>query len=459
MKLRGGYNIRITGRPSREVEVLPEPDALYLPLQSRRFTFTQLCVEDGDRLSPGQIIAEDPENYSVPLLAPRAGTARLNAVEDHVVLEDITKTPEEPYHPRENIPHVPKELGSDGMPRLKLLALGAWQFFHDAHSGDLPDPFGTPRAVIVSTVHLEPFLSRGDVQLRKRLINFTRGLEHLQALLEYQPIYLILPEVVSDLASKVRETLRGYAWVNIVQVPLRYPFDSFAILARSLGLKPDADEPTWALNAEGVLAMDRALTLSRPCTVRLVSLGGPAVEDPKHLKAMPGYPLRSILQSRTSSDSVRVLNGGGLTGTAITQDQLGLDSECSGLTVLPEHTEREFLGFVRPGADRRSYSKCFLSTLRAPAPERLTTALKGEHRPCVSCSFCEEVCPAGIMPHLIHKLLYQDELEQAEQARIDLCVECGLCSFVCPSKLDLRREFIEGKRTIQEELHAEEVEA
>jgi len=459
MKLKGGYNVRIAGRPSSTVEVLPEPDTLYVPLQSRRFTFSELCVEDGERLNPGQAIARDPENYSVPLLAPRAGKIRLNTVEGHVVLEDVAKTPEEPYHPGESIPHVPKDLGSAGMKRHKLVELGAWQFLCNAHSGALPDPFGTPRAVIVSTVRLEPFLSRGDVQLRKRLVSFTRGLEHLQSLLEYQPIHLILPKVESDLASKVRQTLRGYARVNIVHIPLRYPFDNFAVLARGLGLKLDPDGPVWALNTEGVLAVDRALTLSRPCTVRLVSLGGPAVGEPKHLKAMPGYPLRRILDSRTSSDSVRVLNGGSLTGRVVGPEQLGLDAECSGLTVLPEHSEREFLGFVRPGADRRSYSRCFLSSLLVPPVERFTTGLRGEPRPCVSCGYCEEVCPAGIMPHLIHKLLYQDELEEAEEARIDLCVECGLCSFVCPSKIDLRRELIDGKASIQEQLHAEEVDA
>ena len=63
------------------------------------------------------------------------------------------------------------------------------------------------------------------------------------------------------------------------------------------------------------------------------------------------------------------------------------------------------------------------------------------------------------MPHLIHKYLYQDAIEDAERARIDLCVECGLCSYVCPGKIELREQFIEAKETIRQELHAEEVTA
>ena len=76
MKLRGGYNILLHGRPERAVKVLPEPDVLYLPLRSQRFGFSEVCVNDGQRVDAGDILAHDPDNYAVPLLAPRAGIAQ-----------------------------------------------------------------------------------------------------------------------------------------------------------------------------------------------------------------------------------------------------------------------------------------------------------------------------------------------------------------------------------------------
>jgi len=149
--------------------------------------------------------------------------------------------------------------------------------------------------------------------------------------------------------------------------------------------------------------------------------------------------------------SARLINGGVLTGEAIGDETLGLDTECRGLTVLPDDQEREFLGFVRPGWDRSCYAPCYLSALRVKFRERYTTAVRGEGRPCVSCGYCEEVCPAHIMPHLIHKYLYRDLIEEADEARVDLCVECGLCSYVCPSKIDLRKEIIDAKALIAKE--------
>jgi Na+-transporting NADH:ubiquinone oxidoreductase subunit A len=447
MRFRGGYNVPLGGRPSGAVEESPGPDVLHLPLWSFRFRFSELAVHEGEGVRAGQVLARDPVNHFAPLLAPRPGIVRLGQAENHITLEEIGAPAEKGRYPDDDSPHGGG--GSAPATRQKLLRSGAWQFLYDAHTGMLPDPFGTPRAVIVSTVALDPFVVRGDVQLREQLPVFLRGLQHIQSLLEYQPIYLVMPDIQSELASQIREMLRGYAWIRRVEVPLRFGLDNFAILARRMGLMREADQPVWALRTEGVLAIDRALTDSLPCTERVISIGGPAVESPVHLKTMVGHPLEAILEGRLSTRSARAINGGVLTGATLDPTQRGLDVECAGLTVLPEDTEREFLGFTRPGWDRRSYSKCFVSSFRKPFAERLTTGLRGERRACISCNACEEVCPAGIMPHLIHKYLYQGALDEAERARVDLCVECGLCSFVCPSKIELRQQFVDAKETIR----------
>ena len=439
----------LQGRPERTVKTMPEPEVLYLPLRSRRFSFSELCVEEGRSVNSGGLLAKDPANHGVPLLAPRTGTVRLNAVKDHIVLEDIAQ-PEENGSVPEEPPHIARQSSSSTSRRNKLLQLGVWQFFYDAYTDKLPDPTGTPQAVIVSTLRLEPFLARGDTLLHDKFLNFTRGLEQLQSLLKYQQIFLVMPDIHSALATNVRNQIRGYAWAELVEIPIKYPYDSFNILARYLGLKKDAG-PVWAIRTEGILAIDNALTLGKPCTSRIISVGGPAVNTPAHTELATGYPINAITDMFASEDDVRVINGGILTGQSIVAQTLGLDAECTGITILPEHTDREFLGFARPGSDRTSFSRCFLSSLRKKFNEPLSTAIRGELRPCISCNFCEQICPAGIMPHQIHKFLYAELIEEAQQARIDLCIECGLCSFVCPSKIDLKNEFVEAKKQIEKE--------
>jgi len=450
VKFRGGYNILLKGKPDGAVKVMPEPKVLYLPLRSERFKFSRILVKEAQRVSGGDVLAKDPDNYNVPLLAPRSGTVHLKAAADHIVLDNVAHLEERANIPEKEMSHIAHEMGTGGIKRYKLLSLGAWQFFYDAFTRKLPDPLGTPQAVIVSILSLEPFVTRGDVLLHKRLLNFTRGLEHLQSLLEYQPIYLAMPDIHSEFANLIRNQIRGYAWAKMLEIPLTYPYDDFAILARRLDLHPDKG-PVWGVRTEGVLAVDRALTLTKPCTVRIVSIGGIGVHSPTHLKVMPGYPLERIREKYIFEPGARVINGGILTGRTITTETLGIGVECRGITVLPELKDREFLGFIRPGWNRSSYSDCFLSSLRKRFPERYTTAVRGERRPCVACNFCEEVCPAGIMPYLIHKYMYANLIEEAEQARVDLCVECGLCSYVCPSKIDLRKQLIETKTLIEKE--------
>ena len=186
----------------------------------------------------------------------RAGRIRLDVAQGHIVLDEITAEQELAGVDEQGIQHVSRRPGDAAAKRYKLLMLGAWQFLYDAHTGALPDPHGTPQALLISTVSLEPFLARGDALLHTCMLNFTRGLEQLQSLLEYQPIYLVIPEIRSEFADLIRNHLRGYAWVKMVDVPLLYPYDHFAVLARHLGLRRSGG-PVWAMRTEGVVAVDR----------------------------------------------------------------------------------------------------------------------------------------------------------------------------------------------------------
>jgi Na(+)-translocating NADH:ubiquinone oxidoreductase A subunit len=417
-----------------------------MPLKSKRFNFSELSVSQADTVKVGDVLARDPDNYNIPMVCPVDATVRLET--DHIKLTNVVASQ---CYPTTGKPsdHISQAVSAEDK-IAKLLDLGAWEFFGDAYSGDLPDPQIMPQAVIVSAISLEPFVARGDVQLKDELIHFTRGLEHLQTLLEYQQIYLVLPKIKSDFAELVRKQIRGYAWVNIIEVEPKYPYDNFNILARGLKLK-STNRPIWSLKTEGVLAIDDALTRSIPCIERVISVAGPDLDISTHIRVTTGYPFETIKSEFGSKSRSRLIDGGIMSGRAIDEKDLGISCETRGITFLPEPEKREFLGWMRPGFERQSYSGCFGSALLKDFPERLTTAVRGQVRPCISCNFCEEVCPAGIMPHLIHKYLYKDLIEDADRARVDLCVQCGLCSFVCTSKLELKEEFAQAKVVIEQE--------
>jgi Na+-transporting NADH:ubiquinone oxidoreductase subunit A len=447
MKLRGGYNIRLAGRPAGQSFAPNPPEILLLPQRSRRVRFNKLLVTNGQSVRCGQVLAISTSHFNLPLLSPMDGLVRLRVHRGHIQLESL----------RVESPQI--SASSDGPydgQRQALIDLGAWTFLRDAHSDDLPDPAHPAAAAIVATTQLEPFAGpRGDVLLSDSLDAFLRGLDGLAGMVE-GTVYVAVPMVRHSLAVQLRQSLAGKPRIQVVDIPLRYPLDHFNVLAQALGLKPSRGRAVWGLQTEGVLAVDQALNLHQPVVERVVAVGGSAVSDPVHLRVPLGYPIESLLAGRVTDAPHRVIDGGILNGQTVDEHQLGIGAESTGLTVLLEPTRRELWGFVRTGLDRISYSNCFMSLLRPRYVEPLTTAVRGEHRPCIGCGFCEEVCPAGIMPHWIHKLAYQDALEEIDRCASHKCVACGLCSYVCPSKLDLRREILDANEAIRRDLRVTE---
>lgn len=446
----------LAGAPAETTLDLPAPSRLFLPLRTERFSFDTVLVSQGEHVEPGTVLARDSGTFGLPLLSPLGGNVDLEQADGHIVVADLDDHPEAPYSPSEHDPHIPSNLLDLSKPRA-LLDLGAWEFVSDAFTGAVPNPAVAPDAVVVVKTRLEPFLPQGRALLDTKLDSFVRGLEHIQTLLEnYQPIYLVVPNDQSAFVAQIRARMRGYAWVKLVDIPRAYPQDHPALLARKLGHRASQGHVVWTLSGEGVLAFDRTLTDGRPALDRLITLAGGGVVAPTHAMAHVGYPIDELLEGRLADGPMRRISGGPFTGRPLLDSQLGLGSECVSITVLPEPTEREFLSFVRPGADRRSYSRCFAGSVVPASLGRVTASLRGEVRPCVSCGFCEEVCAAGLMPHHIHRCLYRDALEEAEDAGIDLCIGCGLCSYVCPSKIELRQQFLDGQERIRQELHPAE---
>ncbi len=100
-------------------------------------------------------------------------------------------------------------------------------------------------------------------------------------------------------------------------------------------------------------------------------------------------------------------------------------------------------GFIRPGSDKPTVSKTFLSCL-FNSPREMDCTIHGEERACINCSYCENICPNDLMPNFIMKALHSDEIENALEYGLLDCCRCGLCSYTCPSKIELTKILSDG---------------
>jgi Na+-translocating ferredoxin:NAD+ oxidoreductase RnfC subunit len=159
--------------------------------------------------------------------------------------------------------------------------------------------------------------------------------------------------------------------------------------------------------------------------------------------ALAGY-LRQDRESRLVRNSL-------IGGSAYTAPAMPVDGSASVLLAVPENKEGGFLSFASPGFTSDSYAVAFAANL-LPLAKRADTNLYGEHRACISCGFCEEVCPARILPNILHRYVQRNVIDETlVRFRIFHCIDCNLCSYVCTSKIPLARLLADGKERLRKE--------
>lgn len=454
MKTRGGYTPRIAGRPLNTVEEVPLAPQLRVSLERHGAAYAP-SVKEGDPVRLGTALAEGSlPSGSVYLPSPAAG--RIVAVQTGesdrpatIALETGGDAVDDFFHPCE-----PDRITADTT-RDVLARGGIWPFFWSSASGGIPPLDGTeqPRAIIVNCLSAEPFLARGNVILGRSWDRVVAGLRFLPRLLaDYGTIELVLTHQRHPLAQRIYRELAGQAWLRFHPVPLRYPVEDPRVL-RSALLRTDRaisrGDVVWVIDVQGVEALGACLGEGIPLHRRLVAVGGPAQPDPRHLDMPIGTPLESL--PGADRDGVRVLRGGLFKGRPVEPGSASLDADDAGFFFLPDPSHREFLSFVNPGFDRVSILPCFATSLTRAADRHVSTYLRGESRPCIACGLCEKVCPAGLLPQVLHRYLYAGQIDEAETAGLELCIDCAVCTYVCPSKIELLDQFTEARAQIRRE--------
>src|SRR5690625_3246461 len=79
--------------------------------------------------------------------------------------------------------------------------------------------------------------------------------------------------------------------------------------------------------------------------------------------------------------------------------------------------------------------------------------------PCINCGECVRVCPAGLLPQTLFKLIEAGRYEDSADHHLADCIECGLCASVCPSHIPLVDYYRHGKdELVRRQLDARQAE-
>jgi len=294
-------------------------------------------------------------------------------------------------------------------------------------------------------------------------LNFFEGLRILKKLMANAHFHLALGKSCDDLLEHASRLAAESDSLEVRQMPPKYPFDYDEVLvAALLGRQfpygySAANIGVIVLSLQTVLHVYEAVTKGKPLIERTIALCGPGFTENPHVSLRIGTPLEHVTKARIREDKeLRFVRNSCLTGEILDGASLPIDRTFDAVVALVEDNQRQFASFIRPGLTKDSYCRTFASMLIKKDSSAFSkgcgTNLHGEGRPCISCSYCQELCPVDIIPHLLFHYVEKDVIDRTLlNLRIFNCIECNLCSYVCPSKIPLAEYIKKGKERLTEE--------
>ncbi len=462
---RGGYKFKkYKGQPKIILSEAKIPSNIAIPLRQGFGTEVKPLVKKGDSVFAGQIIGRDDNSISSPVHSSVNGIVedikRLNFFKREITMVLIRTTNPSPeikrlegYSqewwklPKEKIEEIiylsgVSSLDREGIPtRFKSSII-------------LPDDV---KHLIIHGVASEAYNISVDLLLSgKNLLHFFEGIKILKKVMPHSKVHLAINSSKKKTIEQLMKLSAELEWLDIYPLEPKYPqgYDEMLVPTILHNKFPygysAANIGVVILNMQAVLGVYNAVVEGMPYIERIIALCGHHFKENIHLKVRVGTVLRDIVSDRLVKDfPSRVVLNSLLTGFELKDFSLPIDRAFSQLIAIAENKTKEFLTFIRPGVRRDSYTRAFVSRVVPFFSKKPDTNIHGEERVCISCSFCEEVCPVRIIPHLLSKYVKTGVIDETlMNYNIFNCIECGLCSFVCPSKIPLLAHIREGEEKL-----------
>ena len=428
VSVKKGYTLKVAGAPSLELDALDKPAHVAVLPEKIPFIKPRLKIKVGDSVKLGSVLYEDKRNPDIKFLSPGGGKITDINFGPRRVIKEIVIRLDEDEQSVEFRALTERELETIDRQQLVRILMegGLWPLIRTLPFRDMPNPDVEPPAIFVTLGNLEPFHPKPEVYLKGKTALFRYGIKML-AKLANRAVRIAAARGDAYLFSEFKDLITHTYSGN-------YPAHDAGVLVYHTK-KSAAENRSWYMDAQDLLLLADLVKSGKYPTERTVVIAGSLAKERKHLKTRIGAPLGHLVQGRVREGEPRYIVGGIFTGTTGSKDTfLGLFE--TSLTLIEEGREREVLALFRPGLDKPSYSRAFLSALN-PNEFEMNSNIHGGLRACIACNHCPDVCPVDILPQLTYKAILVEEVEESLSHGLLDCVECGLCAYVCPAKIEL----------------------
>lgn len=446
--IKKGLDLPITGEPTQDID--PEsPKVTQVAILADDFPGMKpkMLIKEGDTVKRGQPLFEDRKTPGVLHTAPGAGKVvgihrgakrALQSVVIHLSEGERNGQPgDDELHGFESYRGTP--VGS--LTREDVVALlvesGLWTSLRKRPFSKVPMPDSTPDAVFVNAMDTNPLSPKPEPIIEASKADFEAGL---------QVISLLGPK--THLCVAAGSALSSYAKAPVQAEQFKGPHPAGTTGVHMHFVAPVSRKRTcWSIGYQDVIAIGKLFTTGKLDVSRVIAVAGPPVKKPRLVRARLGANLDELAPrdglkpgpdgKALGEGDYRLISGSVLSGKRATLPVFSfLGRYHNQVSVLVEGREREFLGWLVPGANKFSVIPTFISKLTGGKRFDFTTTTNGSPRAMVPIGMYEEVMPMDILPTFLLRSMMVGDVETAEKLGIlELDEEdMALCTFVCPGK-------------------------
>ena len=412
----------------RLIQPFPAPDVLVVSMSQHIGIPCEPLVKKGDIVKKGQKIG-DNTGLCVPVHAPVSGKVKAVESRSHVsgvtvmsvVIEnDHQDTLCEEIHPRtsEQIDALTPEELIGIIREAGIVGMGGAAFpTHIKLSGSL----GKVDKLIINAGECEPYITADDRLCREKPEELIAGIKILMKILGLNEAYIGIennkPEAIAALRSYTKKS-----GISVVVLPAKYPQGAekqliCAITGRQV---PSGQLPAAVgcavFNIATCKAVWDAVYLGMPLISRAITASGDILMEPKNLQVPIGTNFNDLIDAcGLAENPYKVLSGGPMMGVAQFDLSVATVKACNAITVL--------------GKKNR---------------------FNVEEPHCMRCGKCIDICPMRLMPVLMYKSLYSNDINEMNKLHLMDCIECGCCAYNCPAGVPLVLAFRSGKQKIRD---------
>ena len=276
---------------------------------------------------------------------------------------------------------------------------------------------------IVNGAECEPYLTADYTIMSNYVEELLGGIKIAEKLLRPREVVIGIEEENIDIAERIEVIIKQSRLFNVkIQVlPTAYPQGSELQLIRSVTGKEikkseiPGNHGIIVSNVGTVKSMYDAFTEGKPLVERVVTVSGEKVKTKGNYLLKVGTPLSHIIEQLNPEDNAKIVFGGPMMGEEVTETSTPVVKGTSGILFLSKDID----------------------------------SVKREN--CISCGYCVDVCPMGLMPMKFAESYRKEQYEKLVTVyHLDNCIECGACEYVCPSRVPLIKSIKEGKEKLRE---------